>query len=147
MQKQVKVCYWKKKSLLKECLVTKSYVYQSGKEMLNCKYPVPTFKHDGGSIMCWAGFAARAQIADSIMEKKKGYHGIFQHNLKPSVRKLKLGYNFELQHDNDPEHHTIAGCGMDKICLNDWSNIQSSTTSSWMSTKSMQSSFTKKKST
>ena len=36
------------------------------------------------------------------------YRKIPEENLLPSARKLKLGWKFTFQHDNDPKHTTTA---------------------------------------
>ena len=67
-------------------------------------------KHDG-SIMLWGCFSSAGTGAlDRIEVKMDGakYRKILEENLLPSARKLKLGRNFNLQHDNDPKNTSKA---------------------------------------
>ena len=75
------------------------------------KNAIPTVKHGGGSIMLWGYFSSAGTGALVRMEGKMDgakYRKIREENLMPSARKLKLGWKFTFQHDNDPKHTAKA---------------------------------------
>ena len=71
------------------------------------KNTIPTVKHGSGCIMLWGCFAAEMTGAlhkiDGIMRTENDVDILKQH-LKTSVRKLKLGFKWVFQMDNDPKH-------------------------------------------
>ena len=57
--------------------------------------------------MLWGCFSSAGTGALVNIEGKMNgakYSQILQENLLPSARKLKLGWKFTFQHDNDPKH-------------------------------------------
>ena len=72
------------------------YVWRKEGEAFHPNKSIPTVKHGGGSIMLWGCFAAagtgQIQKVDGIMRKEQ-YLEILTHNLKSSVRQLKLAWS------------------------------------------------------
>jgi hypothetical protein len=65
-------------------------------------------KDGDDSIMLWgcfaAGWAGALDKIDGIVMRKENVASIYPHNLKTSVRKLKLGRKWVFQMDNEPKH-------------------------------------------
>lgn len=87
---------------------------------------LPTVKHGGGNVKIWACFSSsgpgQLHIVQGIMNSEE-YCKILEHNLSPSVLKLKLGRRWIMQHDNDPKHSsntTKEWLKKKKIRVLDW---------------------------
>ena len=92
-------------------LNAKRYVWCKPNTAHHPKNTIPTVKHGGGSIMLWgcfssAGTGALVRIEGKMDEAK--YRKIREENLLPSARKLKLGWKFTFQYDNDSKHTAKA---------------------------------------
>ena len=84
------------------------YVLRREGETFNPMNTTPTVTHvGGGSIILWGCFAASGSSAlkkVNRMMKKEEYLQILYENLKPSARRLGLGYSCVFQQDSNPKH-------------------------------------------
>ena len=77
----------------------------------NAKNTIPTVKHGGGNLMLWGCFSAKGTgRLQSIEGRMNGamYQEILGDNHLPSVRALKMGHGWVVQHDNDTKHTAMA---------------------------------------
>ena len=77
----------------------------------NPKITIPTVKHGGGNLMLWGCFSAKGTGRLHCIEGRMNgamYREILGDNLLPSVRTLKMGRGWIVQHDNDPKHTAKA---------------------------------------
>ena len=88
-------------------------VWQTPQEAFDPRCTVPTVKHGRGNVKC-SGCTSSSDVGnlafiDGNMTGEV-YRGILQRNLFESAKKLNLGRNWVLQHDNDPKHrvHIVA---------------------------------------
>ena len=73
----------------------------------NPKNTIPTVKHGGGNLMLWGCFLAKGIGRLHRIEGRMNgamYREILGDNLLPSLRALKMGRGWVIQHDNDPKH-------------------------------------------
>jgi transposase len=102
------------------------YVWRQVNQAHKEKYTKPTVKHGGGSLMFWGcvSFHGTGNLVkvegrmDSVY-----YQQILNENLHASARKLKMGRNFQFQHDNDPKHRsksTIQWLRNKKVKVLEW---------------------------
>ena len=90
---------------------TKCYVWRETNTAHHPKNPIPTVRHGGGSIKLWGCFSSAGTGALVRIEGKMGgakYRKIPEENVLPSAWKLKLGWKFTFQHDNDLKHTAKA---------------------------------------
>ena len=89
----------------------KVMVWRMPKEEFDPKCTVPTVKHAGGNVKCWACFSTAGVdtllFIDGNMTGNM-YRDILQKNLFESVKKLNLGNKWIFQHDNDPKHRSYV---------------------------------------
>ena len=83
-------------------------VWRTSQEAFDPRCTVPTVKHGGGNVKCWGSFSSSGVgnlvFIDGNMTGEV-YRDTLQRNLFESVKKkLNLGRNWVLQHDNDPKH-------------------------------------------
>ncbi|KAI4879978.1 hypothetical protein NFI96_008094 [Prochilodus magdalenae] len=82
-------------------------VWKTKKDEYPPKNTIPTVKHGGGSIMLWGCLSAHGTgRLHCIKERMTGamYCEILGNYLLPSVRALKIGRGWDVQHDNDSKH-------------------------------------------
>ena len=82
----------------------KRYVGANPNTAHHPKNTIPTVKQGDGSIMLWECFSSAGTGALIRIEGKMDgakYRKILEENLLTSERKLKLGWKFTFQHDND----------------------------------------------
>ncbi|KAI4901976.1 hypothetical protein NFI96_005910 [Prochilodus magdalenae] len=94
------------KALWSDGLNSTCRVWRTKNDQYHPKNTIPTVKHGGGSIMLWGCFSAHGTgRLHCIKERMTGamYCEILGNNLLPSVRALKMGHGWVLQHDNDPK--------------------------------------------
>ena len=72
----------------------------NGWSLLMC---VPTVKHEGGGVGCFAGDTARDLFKIQGTLNQHGYHSILQRYAIPPGLRL-VGLSFVFQKDNDPKH-------------------------------------------
>ena len=82
-------------------------VWRTPQEAFDPRCMVPTVKHGEGNVKCLGSFSSSGVenlvfIDENVIGEV--YRDILQRNLFESVKKLKLGWNWVLQHDNDPQH-------------------------------------------
>jgi hypothetical protein len=68
---------------------------------------VPIVKHEKGNVKCSGCMSSWGVVNLVFIDGNMTgeiYHEILQKNLFESVRKLKLGNGWVMQHDNDPKH-------------------------------------------
>ena len=83
------------------------HVWRKKKDEYNPKNTIPTMKHGGGNIILWGCFSAKGTGRLYHIEGRMDgamYRQILANNLLPSVRALKMGRGWVLQHDNDQKH-------------------------------------------
>ena len=85
----------------------KVIVWRSSKEEFEPECAIPTVKHGGGNVKCWACFSSSG--LDSLIfidgNLTGESHGeILENNLLKSVEKLGMSHDWIFQHDNDPKH-------------------------------------------
>ena len=82
-------------------------VWRTPQEAFDPRCMVPTVKHGGGNVKCWGSFSSSGVgnlvFIDGNMTGE-AYRDILQRNPFESVKKLNLGRNWVLQHDNDPKY-------------------------------------------
>ena len=85
----------------------KVMVWRTSKEALDPICTVPTVKYGGGNVKCW-GCMSSSGVGNLVFitgnMTGEMYRDILQKNLFESVKKLKLGKDWVMQHDNDPKH-------------------------------------------
>ena len=74
----------------------------------NPKNTIPTVKHGGGNLILWGCLSAKFQFLTLLYRGEAMYRETLGDNLLPSVRELKMGCGWVLQHDNDPKHTAKA---------------------------------------
>ena len=89
----------------------KCYIWRKPNTAHYPKNTIPTVKHGRGSIMLWgcfssAGTGALVRIKGKM--DRENCRKILEENLLPSSRKLKFGWKFTFQHDNNPKHTSKA---------------------------------------
>ena len=85
----------------------KVVVWRSPKQEFGPECTIPTAKHGGGNVKCWACFSSsgvgRSIFIDGNMTGES-YREILENNLLRSVEKLDMSDDWIFQHDNDPKH-------------------------------------------
>ena len=82
-------------------------VWRIPKEAFDPRCTVPTVKHPGRNVKCWSCISS-SDVGNLLFIDGnitgEVYRDILQRNLFESVKKLNLGRNWVLQHDNDAKH-------------------------------------------
>ena len=85
----------------------KVVVWRSPKEEFGPECIIPTVKHGGGNVKCWACFSSsgvgRLIFIDGNMTGES-YREILENNLLKSVEKLGMNDDWIFQHSNDLKH-------------------------------------------
>ena len=82
-------------------------VWRSPKKEFGLECSIPTVKHDGGNVKCWACFSS-SDVGSLIFidgnMTGESYRKILENNLLKSVEKLGMSDDWIFQHDNDLKH-------------------------------------------
>ncbi|XDV12822.1 hypothetical protein PO909_001392 [Leuciscus waleckii] len=87
------------------------HVWRKKKDEYHPKNTIPTLKQGGGYTILWGCFSAKGTGRQHCIEGRMDgamYRKILANNLLPSVRALKMGRGWVLEHDNDPKHTARA---------------------------------------
>ena len=90
-------------------------VWRTPQEAFDPRCMVPIVKHGGGNVMCWSCISSSGVGNLVFIDRNmtgEVYLDILQINLFESIKKLNLGRNWVLQHDNHPKHraHRVTKC-------------------------------------
>ena len=85
----------------------KVMVWRLAKEEFGPECTIPTVKHGGDNVMCWACFPSSGVNNLIFIDgntTRESYREIVENNLLKSVEKLGMNHNWIFQHVNDPKH-------------------------------------------
>ena len=88
-------------------LMKRSWAWCSTKEEFELECTIPTVKHDGSDVKCWAYFSLSGVGSLIFIDDNmtgESYREILENNLLKYEEKLGMSHDWILQYDDDPKH-------------------------------------------